>query len=127
MTIDRTVNLFIVVLHLKIMNLNPCMLIIFLYFNYRYFYICYRSLDTTAKFETNAWIERIIILGYPKNPSRVIINSGNKIEKRKSYFKYSILGDKQAIPLHSYQDASQMLIIRRPGPSVTADWTLTIS
>ncbi|CAF3107215.1 unnamed protein product [Rotaria sp. Silwood2] len=69
------------------------------------------SLDSTAKFETDAWIERIVILGYPKNPSRITINSG----------------DKQAIPLHSYQDASQTLIIRRPGPSVTADWTLTLS
>ncbi|CAF4684394.1 unnamed protein product [Rotaria sp. Silwood1] len=69
------------------------------------------SLDSTAKFETEAWIERIVILGYPKNPNRLTINSG----------------DKQAIPLHSYQDASQTLIIRRPGPSVTADWTLTLS
>ncbi len=74
------------------------------------FYL-FRSLDSTAKFETDAWIERIVILGYPKNPSRVTINSG----------------DKQAIPLHSYHDASQTLIIRRPGPSVTTDWTLTLS
>ncbi|CAF0776287.1 unnamed protein product [Rotaria sordida] len=69
------------------------------------------SLDTTAKFHTDAWIERIIILGYPENPSRVIINSG----------------DKQATPLHNYQEASHTLIIRRPGPSVTSDWTLSIS
>ncbi|CAF3409540.1 unnamed protein product [Rotaria socialis] len=69
------------------------------------------SLDPTAKFETDAWIERIIIHGYPKNPTRVKIHSG----------------DKQAVPLHSYQDTTQTLIIRRPGPSVTADWTLTIA
>ncbi len=75
------------------------------------FFLIFRSLDSTAKFETDAWIERIVILGYPKNPSRVTINSGNK----------------QAIPIHSYQDASQTLIIRRPGPSVTTDWTLTLS
>ncbi|CAF1002078.1 unnamed protein product [Adineta steineri] len=69
------------------------------------------SLDSSAKFETDAWIERIVIVGYPKNPSRVEINSG----------------DKQAIPIHSYQDGSQVLIIRRPGPAVTTDWTLTLS
>jgi len=71
----------------------------------------FRSLDPSAKFETNAWIERIVIFGYPKNPNRVTINSG----------------DKQAIPLHHYIAASQMLIIRRPGPSVATDWTLSIS
>jgi alpha 1,3-glucosidase len=71
----------------------------------------FSSLDSTAKFETEAWIERIVILGYPKNPSRVAINSG----------------DKQAVPIHSYQEASQVLIIRRPGPSVTTDWTLSLS
>jgi alpha 1,3-glucosidase len=70
-----------------------------------------RSLDSTAKFETNAWIERIVILGYPKNPKRVTINSNGK----------------QAIPFHHYLDASQVLIIRRPGPSVSSDWTLSIS
>ncbi|CAF1341722.1 unnamed protein product [Rotaria sordida] len=69
------------------------------------------SLDSTGKFETDAWIERVVILGYPKNPNRIIINSG----------------DKQAIPLHSYQEATQTLVIRRPGPSVTANWTLTLS
>jgi len=68
-------------------------------------------LDSTSKFETDAWIERIVILGYPKNPSHVVINSG----------------DKQANPIHNYQEASQALIIRRPGPSVTTDWTLTLS
>ncbi|CAF2946311.1 unnamed protein product [Rotaria sp. Silwood2] len=70
-----------------------------------------KSLDTSAKFETAAWIERIIIHGYPENPNRVIIHSG----------------DKQATPLHSYQEASHTLIIRRPGPLVTSDWTLSIS
>lgn len=68
-------------------------------------------MDLTAKFETDAWIERIVILGYPKNPSKVVINSG----------------DKQAVPIHSYQDTTQTLIIRRPGPSVTTDWTLVLS
>ena len=38
-------------------------------------YVC-RSLDTTAKFETDAWIERILIVGYPKNPTRITMNSG---------------------------------------------------
>ena len=52
-----------------------------------------------------------MIFGYPKNPSKVTINSG----------------DKQAIPLHHYMAASQMLIIRRPGPSVSSDWTLSIT
>ena len=70
-----------------------------------------RSLDSTAKFETDAWIERIVLLGYPKNPSRVTIHSG----------------DKQANPIHSYDPATQVLVIRRPGPSVTIDWTLTLS
>jgi alpha 1,3-glucosidase len=71
----------------------------------------FRSLDSSAKFETDAWIERIVIFGYPKNPSKVTINSG----------------DKQAIPLHHYMAATQMLIIRRPGPSVSSDWTLSIT
>jgi hypothetical protein len=52
-----------------------------------------------------------VIIGYPKNPDRITIHSG----------------DKQAIPLHSYQEATKTLIIRRPGPSVTADWTLIFS
>ncbi len=52
-----------------------------------------------------------MIIGYPKNPDRITIHSG----------------DKQAIPLHSYQEATKTLIIRRPGPSVTADWTLIFS
>jgi alpha 1,3-glucosidase len=75
------------------------------------YFIYFRSLDATAKFETDAWIERVVILGYPKTPNKVTINSG----------------DKQAIPLHSYQVASQALIIRRPGPPVGSDWTLSIS
>lgn len=70
-----------------------------------------RSLDSTAKFETDAWIERIVLLGYSKNPSRVTIHSG----------------DKQANPIHSYDQTSQVLVIRRPGPSVNTDWTLTLS
>ena len=70
-----------------------------------------RTLDSTSKFETDAWVERIIILGYPKNPTKITINSG----------------DKQAVPLHRYHDESQTLTIRRPGPSVTADWTLILS
>ncbi|CAF4153328.1 unnamed protein product, partial [Rotaria magnacalcarata] len=70
-----------------------------------------KSLDTSSKFVTEAWIERIIVLGYPKNPNKVIINSG----------------DKHATPLHSYQAATHTLVIRRPGPLVTSDWTLTIS
>ncbi|CAF3417293.1 unnamed protein product [Rotaria socialis] len=70
-----------------------------------------KSLDTSSKFVTEAWIERIIIVGYPKKPNKVIINSG----------------DKQATPLHSYQAATHTLVIRRPGPLVTSDWTLTIS
>lgn len=70
-----------------------------------------RSLDTSAKFSSTAWIERIVILGYPKNPNRVTIHSG----------------DKQAIPLHHYIPETQVLIIRRPGPPVASDWTLSIS
>ncbi|CAF0994522.1 unnamed protein product [Adineta steineri] len=70
-----------------------------------------KTLDFTGKFETDAWIERILIFGYPKNPKKVIINSG----------------DKQAIPLHHYHAESQMLTIRRPGPLVASDWTLTIT
>ncbi|CAF5084697.1 unnamed protein product, partial [Rotaria socialis] len=35
-----------------------------------------KSLDTSSKFVTEAWIERIIIVGYPKKPNKVIINSG---------------------------------------------------
>ncbi|CAF1299702.1 unnamed protein product [Adineta ricciae] len=70
-----------------------------------------KTLDSTSKFETDAWIERIIILGYPKNPTKITINSG----------------DKQAVPLHRYHDESQTLTIRRPGPSVASDWTLTIA
>jgi alpha 1,3-glucosidase len=80
-------------------------------FKFHLFCDFFRSLDTSAKFETDAWIERIVIIGYPNDPSRITINSG----------------DKQAIPLHSYQDATKTLIIRRPGPSVTADWTLIFS
>ncbi len=52
-----------------------------------------------------------MIFGYPKNPNKVTIHSG----------------DKQAIPIHHYIAASQVLIIRRPGPPVTSDWTLSIS
>jgi len=73
-------------------------------------FFCFRSLDSTAKFETNAWIERIVIVGYPKNPKKVTIMSGGK----------------QAIPLYRYIDASKALYIRRPGPSVSSDWTLSI-
>ncbi|CAF1072528.1 unnamed protein product, partial [Didymodactylos carnosus] len=69
------------------------------------------SLDPSSKFDTSAWIERIIIIGYPKNPNKVSINSG----------------EQTAIPLHSYHDQQKLLIIRRPGPSVSTDWTLTIS
>jgi len=69
------------------------------------------SVDPTGKFETDAWIERILIIGYPKNPNRLTIHSG----------------DKQAVPFHNYQETSQTLLIRRPGPSVHADWTLTIA
>ncbi len=90
------------------MNFIPS---IIFYYLHSLLYFSFRSLDPTAKFETDAWIERIVIFGYPKNPNRVIINSG----------------DKQAIPIHHYLDASQVLIIRRPGPSVTSDWTLSIS
>jgi hypothetical protein len=112
MIIDKNINLFIVILYLKIMNFNQRMFIIDIYLTRNYLCIFFlRSLDTTAKFDTDAWVERIVILGYPKNPSRVAINSG----------------DKQAVPLHSYEDASQTLIIRRPGPAVATDWTLTLS
>lgn len=71
----------------------------------------FRTLDSTGKFQTNAWIERIIFLGFPTNPAKVTISSGGN----------------QATPLHRYDSATQTLIIRRPGPSVTADWTLSIA
>jgi hypothetical protein len=108
MIIDTNVNSFIVVLHLKIMNFIPSRIFYSSHFTLLFYF---RSLDSTAKFETDAWFERIVIIGYPKNPTKVTIHSG----------------DKQAIPLHRYLDATQMLIIRRPGPPVSSDWTLTIS
>lgn len=70
-----------------------------------------RPIDTSTKFTTEAWIERIIILGYPKNPGAVIIHSG----------------DKQATPIYAYYDKENILVIRRPGPPITTDWTLSIS
>lgn len=70
-----------------------------------------RSLDLTAKFTTDAWIERIVILGHTSNPQRIVIHSG----------------DKQAIPLHHYQPASHVLVIRRPGPPISSDWKLILS
>jgi hypothetical protein len=111
-TTVRSMNLFIVVSPSKTMNFDPRKLSIVLSLHRSHlFVVLFRSLDASAKFETDAWIERIAILGYPKNPTRVAINSG----------------DKQAIPLHTYDDATHTLIIRRPGPPVTADWTLTLS
>ena len=70
----------------------------------------FSSLDSRGKLNTDAWIERIVILGYPRNPHRVIINSGGK----------------QATPLHYYDSASQTLTIRRPGPPVTSDWKISL-
>ncbi|CAF0830952.1 unnamed protein product [Didymodactylos carnosus] len=69
------------------------------------------SLNPNGKFDTTAWIERIVIMGYPRNPNKVSINSG----------------EQTAIPLHSYHDKQKVVIIRRPGPSISTDWTLTIS
>ena len=107
--IDKSVNWFTVVSYSKTMSCIPSTLSVSS--ASQFFHLHFRTLDTTAKFETDAWIERIIILGYPKNPNKVTINSG----------------DKQAIPLHHYHEESQSLTIRRPGPSVASDWTLTIT
>lgn len=74
-------------------------------------FFSFRTLDTTSKFDSEAWIERILILGYPANPRQIIIHSDNK----------------QAIPIHQYNSQTQVLSIRRPGPSVSSDWTLSIN
>jgi hypothetical protein len=88
-------------------------------------------LDTSAQYTTDAWIERIVIVGYPTNPTRITIDSGylfSLIARTSiSYDHRTFSGNKQATPIHNYQETSQTLLIRRPGPLVAADWKLTIA
>ena len=128
--IDKNVNLFIENFHLKTTNFDQREFFIDFTFFEMFRFLFLRSVDPTGKFETDAWIERILIIGYPKNPNRLTIHSGlffDVIEIEIDSIDSMFLGDKQAVPFHNYQETSQTLLIRRPGPSVHADWTLTIA
>ena len=40
--------------------------------------ISYRSLDSSAHYETKSWLERIVILGMSQNPSQIVVtDKGN--------------------------------------------------
>lgn len=63
-----------------------------------------------GKFRTNAWLERIRVVGHPKEPSRVTLSAGGAKEDLK----------------FSYSSDGKVLTIRKPGVNIGSVWTIKI-
>ncbi|CAI8014141.1 hypothetical protein GBAR_LOCUS8868 [Geodia barretti] len=61
-------------------------------------------------FPTKAWVERIVILGYPLEPYRVMISLGAGSEEL----------------MFDYKSSNKALTIRRPGINILEDFSITI-
>ncbi|KAK6182964.1 hypothetical protein SNE40_010527 [Patella caerulea] len=71
-----------------------------------------KNIDPTGQFNTREWIEKIIIVGYPKNPLNISIkNFSGENSKRLD---------------HKYNSEEKSLTIRKPGVNIADVWTITI-
>lgn len=70
-----------------------------------------KLIDTKALFPTKSWVERIVILGYNKK-----INSEPTITTKRS--------GKQTLSI-SHDDGWSVVVIRKPGVSLTEEWTMS--
>ena len=70
-----------------------------------------RNLEPSSKFTTRAWLERVIIYGYTKQPKSVKIEYKN-----------------QSAQLQFTYDANNKdLLIRKPAINMDIDWTIVLS
>jgi alpha 1,3-glucosidase len=64
----------------------------------------------SGTFPTKAWVERIVILGYPLEPYRVMISLGAGSEEL----------------MFDYKSSNKALTVRRPGINILEDFSITI-
>ncbi|XP_029842481.2 neutral alpha-glucosidase AB isoform X2 [Ixodes scapularis] len=84
----------------------------FLYLKYRFAdnKLTSKLLEGPGNFKTKAWIERVVIVGYPSSPSQVTITSSKGTESLQFV----------------YQENEHLLRIRKPAVNVAEEWTINI-
>lgn len=70
-----------------------------------------RSLDSESKFDTKAWLERVIIYGVKSEPGQVKIEYSNSQSANLEF---------------NYDPNGQTLLIRKPGVNINTDFTLIL-
>ncbi|XP_077537623.1 neutral alpha-glucosidase AB-like isoform X3 [Haemaphysalis longicornis] len=91
-------------------------------FNYKrgdLLYLKFRFADNTltseilngpGKFKTKAWVERVVIAGYPTRPTDVQLKTSKGVESLR----------------FTYDEKKQLLRVRKPGVNIGEQWTLHV-
>jgi len=70
-----------------------------------------RNLNEVGKFDTLAWVERVIIYGYKTQPKSVKIEYKNQSTQLQ----------------FNYDSANKVLLIRKPAVNINLDWSIIIN
>ena len=69
-------------------------------------------MDSSSKFITKAWLERVIIYGMNTAPKTVVVETGKNQSSQLQF---------------TYDPTNKVLLIRRPGVNINSDWSIIIN
>ncbi|XP_064599881.1 neutral alpha-glucosidase AB-like [Liolophura sinensis] len=80
-------------------------------FTYRQNKLVNSKVNTTGTYTTKAWLERVVIIGLPKKPSKIEVSLPG--------------GGSQSLEFN-YNPSQHVLTIRKPAVNIGTDWTISL-